>query len=240
MAFLFVLLILFFISWFLIRLLYIPKSRYISLYFGDIGSGKSTFLTRQAVSLAKKGIPVFTNFYIGFDGIYQLNKSYLGSFSFPPGSFLAYDEGSLNGFDSRDYATNFKGNNSLEYFKLIRHFENRIMFGNQGYHELDNKIRDLTADLWQVKPYGPFSVAVRIYRTNDLKKEEEDIVECYRHANLFRLLFWPREVQIIYRPRYYQYFDSFEHPDWPPSPEYPWKNNGNNADDIDTSFYDSL
>ena len=124
--------IIFAIAWILIRLFHVPEPEIFSLYFGSPGCGKTTFLTRLAVKSLKKN-RVFTNYKVNCDGIAKFEKVNIGKDAFPEYSLLIFDEGSLNGFDNRDFKTNFKNNNSLEYFKLLRHYKNSVVFGNQGF-----------------------------------------------------------------------------------------------------------
>lgn len=214
MALVFVLLFIFFIFlvvWVLLRLFRVPYPSTFALYFGSPGCGKTTFLTRLAVKKVKK-YHVFTNFDIDYPEIYSFEKSDIGTYAFPDCSLLLFDEGSLNGFDNRDFKTNFKDNNSLEYFKLLRHYRNSIVFGNQGFDELDKKIRTLTNEFWIVKKFWKFSYAIRVFKYTDVDPDTKQIIDGYRFPSGLKLLFFPRYVQIIYRPMWYKYFDSYERP----------------------------
>lgn len=208
---LFIFFIIFVISWVLLRLFRVPYPQTFALYFGSPGCGKTTFLTRLAVKKRDK-YHVFTNFDVSESGVYRFEKADIGSRAFPEYSLLLFDEGSLNGFDNRDFKTNFKDNNALEYFKLLRHYKNSIVFGNQGFDELDKKIRTLTNEFWIVKKFWKFSYAIRVFKYTDIDPNTKQIIDGYRFPPGLKLLLFPKYCQIIYRPSWYKYFDSFERP----------------------------
>lgn len=54
------------------------------------------------------------------------------------------DESSLNGFDSREWSTNFKGDGkkALAQLKLCRHYRNSFITTSQNLNDNDGKIRD--------------------------------------------------------------------------------------------------
>ena len=203
--------IIFCVVWIILRLFTVPYPQTFALYFGSPGCGKTTFLTRLAVKKRDK-YHVFTNFNVNQDCIYSFEKKDIGQRAFPDYSLLLFDEGSLNGFDNRDFKTNFKDNNALEYFKLLRHYKNSIVFGNQGFDELDKKIRTLTNEFWIVKKFWRFSYAVRVFKYTDIDPNTKQIIDGYKFPPGLKLLFFPRYCQIIYRPMWYKYFDSFERP----------------------------
>lgn len=190
----------------------VPYPQTFCLYFGSPGCGKTTFLTRMAIKFRKK-YNLFTNFDVNSDDIYSFEKKDIGERSFPEYSLCLFDEGSLNGFDNRDFKTNFKDNNALEYFKLLRHYKNSMVFGNQGFDELDKKIRTLTNEFWIVKKFWRFSYAIRVFKYTDVDTLTHQIIDGYKFPSGLKILLFPKYCQIIYRPRWYKYFDSFERPE---------------------------
>lgn len=184
----------------------------VSLIFGAPRSGKTTFLVKYIKS-ARRYSYVYSNIpglKSGFSN--SLSKGDIGSFCFEEGGVLVFDEGSLNGFDNRDYKNNF-GYQQLDYFKLIGHYKNRIVFGNQGFDELDKKIRTLTTCFYVVRRIGPFSMAVKIYKYVGIDKNTRQIIDAYRYPNLFDIIFnLNRSVLLVFRPFYYRYFDSYDRP----------------------------
>lgn len=201
------------ICWVLLRIFYIPKPSTFSLYFGSPGCGKTTFLTRLALKRKDK-FNVFCNFANNISNTYKFDKKSFSKFKFPEGSLILFDEGSLNGFDNRDYKKNFDSN-TLEYMKLARHFKNQIVFSNQGWDELDKKIRILTNDLWFVRKIGSFSIARRVVAKTQVDELTHQIIDGYEFVSGLKFLLLPKYCQIIYRPRYYKYFDSFDRPERP-------------------------
>lgn len=208
--------ILFIVAWFLEHTLYVVRPGSHVLYFGEVGCGKTMFLTRLAYKYYKKKIPVYSNYPIYFPvgSTFKLSKSMLGTFRFPAGSVLLFDEASLNGFDNRDFKDNFKNNNSLEYLKLIRHYQNSMIWSNQGWDECDKKIRTLCSQYWLVKKLPFFSVGIR-YFVRPGTSEDDDFKDRYVTANVFRLLFDPRCLQLVFRPKYGKFYDSWETPPLP-------------------------
>lgn len=88
-----------------------------------------------------------------------------GWFKAPPKSIICTDEASLNGWDNRDWAKNFSPK-SLAYWKKIRHYHNAAILTNQGFDELDKKIRDgLVSHLYYVENHGRYLKAVRLDKT---------------------------------------------------------------------------
>lgn len=207
--------------WVLIRLFYIPEPQPFVLYFGPPRCGKTTFLTRLAVK--KLGsCDVFSNYEITHPGIYSYEKKDLGRYAFPDYSLLLFDEGSLNGFDNRDYKTNFNDPALLEYFKLIGHHRNTMVFSNQGFDELDKKIRTLTTEFWLVKKFWRFSYAIRLVKFTDVDKISSQVIDGYVMPSGRQLLFSPKYFQIIYRPPWCALFNSYSRPELPPIEKKEW------------------
>ena len=181
-------------------------------YFGLPGSGKTTFLTmiaQKELKLIKKGQSkydrVFTNFYC--EGCYQLKWSDLGT-KLLEYSLILIDEITLFA-DSRDFKSfPFQ---IKEFFILHRHYHCDIIYFTQHYNNVDKKIRDLTYDLYFVRPFlRVFSKATRIFRTLDIQEQTHEIVNGYRFSTFLDMIFAGRTVQMCFRPRWYKYFDSFE------------------------------
>lgn len=181
-------------------------------YFGLPGSGKTTFLTmiaQKELRLISKGQSkydrVYTNFYC--QGCYQLKWEYLGTFLIE-NSLILIDEITLFA-DSRDFKQFPFA--IKQFFILHRHYGCDIIYFTQHYNNVDKKIRDLTFDLYFVRPFLPwFSKATRIFRTLDIQEQTHEIVNGYRFSNIFDIIFHGKTVQFCFRPRWYRYFDSFE------------------------------
>lgn len=213
MIFLLIFLILFCVVWVGIRLIYIPRPSSHTLYFGAVGSGKTMFLTKLAVKYCNK-YTIFSNYPIAYPNVYKFNKSMLGVYEFPKNSILLFDECSLNGFDNREFKNNFKGNNSLEYFKLIRHFRNCIVWSNQGWDEADKKIKTLCNTLYIVKKLPLISVATRIYMDSKIDQISGVPADKYRYPSVLRLIFDPNCIHLVFRRKYGQYYNSWSVPQY--------------------------
>ena len=111
--------------------------------------------------------------------------------------------------DSRDFKTfPFP---IKQFFILHRHYCCDIIYFTQHYNNVDKKIRDLTFDLYFVRPFlFWFSKATRIFRTLDIQEQTHEIVNGYRFSNILDIIFVGKVVQFCFRPSWYKYFDSYE------------------------------
>ena len=183
----------------------------VSGYFGLPGSGKTTFLTmiaQKELKKIRKGKSkyerIFTNFYC--QGCYKIEWNDLGN-KLIENSLILIDEITLFA-DSRDFAK--FSMSTKTFFLLHRHYGCDIIYFTQHYNNVDKKIRDITFDLYFVKPFlFGFSRASRIFRTLDIQEQTHEIVNGYRFATIVDRLFG-KIHRYCYRPRWYKYFDSFE------------------------------
>ena len=141
-----------------------PRPGEIILFWGLPGSGKTNFLNKVAFENKKKGAVIAGNeeFHSSSDlSDFEFKKSYWGFFD--PGEVIHFvDEASLNGWDNRDWSINFVPE-SLEEWKKIRHRNCAAVLSNQGFEELDCKIRDsLTSTVYYVENKGSYSTATRM------------------------------------------------------------------------------
>lgn len=180
-------------------------------YFGLPGSGKTTFLTmiaQKELKLIRKGKSrykrVFTNFYC--QDCYRLDWNMLGNYLIED-SLILIDEITLFA-DSRDFAK-FSLSTKM-FFLLHRHYGCDIVYFTQHYNNVDKKIRDITFDLYFVRPipFG-FSRASRIFRTLDINEDTHEIVNGYRFSTFFDRI-RGKTHKLCFRRRWYKYFDSFE------------------------------
>lgn len=185
----------------------------ITCYFGLPGCGKSTMLSKIAsheLKLIRKGKSkykrVFCNYYI--KGCYHINFSDLGVYD-TSDSLILLDEITLDA-DSRDFKTFSKS--SKQFFILHRKYHCDVVYVTQQYDAVDRKIRELTSDLYYMKPAGPFTYATRIYRQITITLEN-DISMGYKFPSLIQLITNPRyNLRLCFRPLYYKHFDSYQAP----------------------------
>lgn len=157
------------------------------LFWGLQGSGKTLFLTKTIIDNPQLN--------------YYANEEYFTSTSLPIAcmpraawGFFApetvdncfvIDEASLDGWDSRDWSKNFVPE-SLEAWKKIRHSYGCAIMSNQGFNELDCKIRDsLTTCIYYVENRGKYSRAIRMDKDVTFSEETGLPVEGYRQPSLF-------------------------------------------------------
>ena len=131
------------------------------MMIGIIGlprSGKSTYLAKIAKKYNKKGENVFSNFYI--KGCYKFDFNDLGKKDFHD-CVILIDEISLFA-DCR----NFKefGRDLVYFFTNYGHYNVKIYWCSQSL-SADKKIRDLTDELYRIKPlFWHFSYIRRIVK----------------------------------------------------------------------------
>lgn len=173
--------------------------------FGLPGSGKSTYLAKIAKQYMKKGIKVYSNYYI--KGCYQLDFDDLGVHDYSDCCILI-DEISLFA-DSRNWK-NYSP--ELRYFMAThRHANCDIYYASQSYKDCDIRIRNITDDIFYITSgLLGFSIVRKIEKGFSIDGE---IGESYDLSG------WPK---LCLRRRYYNMFDSFERKWLPPNNAEPW------------------
>lgn len=201
----------------------------ISGYFGVPGSGKTTILTALAqkeIRRIRRGTSsyehVLTNFYcIGCERVEFVDFNKYSTHN----CLILLDELTLDA-DSRSFKSFPQG--IKEFIVMHRHLRNDIIYFVQDYSRIDKTIRELTNDLWYVrKPVFPFfnrfSICRRIFRNIVINEFTSDLVLGYRFSKFLERLFIPHGTcKLIYRPRWYRYFDSFDEGALAERPELPY------------------
>lgn len=166
-------------------------------------SGKSTFLAKLAKKYQKKGLTVYSNFYI--KGCYQLDFDLLGKVDYHD-CVMLIDEISLFA-DCR----NFKefGKDLVYFFTNHGHYNILIWWCSQSA-DCDKKIRNLTESLYYVRP-APFGFSY--LRRIEKGINTDTMTDCYKLCGFPRL---------VWRWRYYKMFDSYCRRSLPPAPSVPW------------------
>lgn len=197
------------VFWIITRSIRLPSLDVFNLFFGPPGCGKTMFLAKIAFKYHKK-YQVFTNFRVQLPCVFRFEKKDLGKFSFPKNAILLFDEGSLNGFDNRNFKSNFKQEGVLDFLKKLRHYQNRIVFSNQGWDELDLKIRTLTRNYFLVKKLPIFSIAFRVRASVGVDKDTKQIIDSYTMPNFLSILFNPDSCYLVLRSKYGKLYNSWE------------------------------
>lgn len=183
------------------------------MVFGKKGSGKSTFLVRQAIRYKKRGWTVYTNMRdMHVSGIRYFDEKNLGDFIPDPKSVILIDEAGTI-WDARSYKT-FK-ESTRDYFKYQRHYHNVVYLASQTF-DVDKKLRDLTDHMYlTVNVARIFSLAKKIHKKVALVEASAE-GESRIAENLAFRPFW--EWKYTYIPKYSKYFDSFNLPNSKPLP----------------------
>lgn len=192
----------------------------VSLFFGLPGSGKTTILTSIAFKYAYALNSPYKNVYhnvksLSVPGTTYIDNSCIGTYDLS-NSLILIDEATLFA-DSRDYKNFSKS--LLEFFLEHRHYKCDIYLFSQQWDGIDRKIRVITDRVYYVSKSVLFGKWFsRYYRIPydiiipDKKHTGQslgEIIQGYCKPNIIaRLLFTTR----VYRPKYYQYYDSFELP----------------------------
>ena len=100
-----------------------------------------------------------------------------------------------------------------DFFILHRHLGCDIIYATQNFENVDKKIRDLTSELWYMSKsvipfFREFTTAKRIYRNININEYTSDLTLGYRFCNLLES-FFTSNFMIIFRRKYYKYFDSY-------------------------------
>lgn len=188
----------------------------VQLYFGLPGAGKTTLLTYLAIKAikSKRYAAVYGNVPLKVFGYTYINDDMIGVVAFE-NALILIDEATLFA-DSRDFKSFPK--ERMTYFLQHRHFNVDIVLFAQQWDSLDRRIRVITDRVYYVYK-GPIlgKWFTRFYQVPygiiipDPKKDQNklgEIIQGYCKPNLLVQLFSP----YIYRPKYYQYFDSWHRP----------------------------
>lgn len=208
----------------------------VTRYFGLPGCGKTTICASLAFKALRRGIKVYGNVEMTIPGYTYVDFDCFGKYQMD-NCLVIIDEATVVCGD-RDYK-NF-GKEKIKAFMLNRHATQRIVLFSQEPDGMDKKIRSITERMYYVKK-GVFlgRWISNIYRIpygvvwpseNDNGENLGKIVMGYMKPSIFSRLF----AQRLYRPRYYQWFDSWEMDALPPLPDKYKPNPGSIA--VDLSF----
>lgn len=178
----------------------------ISLYFGSPGAGKSTCAARIAYKNYGRR-PVYANFDCALT--YRFDAAQFAYSDFPRGSLILVDEAGIC-FNNRRFKE--MPRETIEFFKLHRHYGVDIVFFSQSWEDVDITIRRLATRLYYIRKLPFFTMVRRVNSFVFVDKEKHQIAEGYRFMGMLSFLFFSCPVYFFFRPFYYFMFDSYEAP----------------------------
>lgn len=214
----------------------------IEFYFGLPRTGKTTLISKMALTEAKKYKYVYVNVHLADmpHNVYYIENEWVGKYDMSD-SLILIDEGSIFA-DNRDYKNFSKA--LVHFFVLHGHYRTNIRIFAQTYSGVDKKIRTLCNNVYYMyKPFLTGHWITKYYRIPygivipDRKHNQQstgnslgEIEEGYCKPPLLFRIFAHR----LYRPRYYRYFDSWEAPPLPPIPLYSQQKKEKNINETHT------
>lgn len=189
--------------------------RYVNIWklilcFGKKGSGKSTYLAKNALQYSKKGFIIYSNMPdLAIPGCRYIEAEELGEFVPEAHSVLILDEVGML-YDNRQFK-NFK-TETRDFYKLQRHYKVVVIMASQTF-DVDKKIRDLTDSMVLQSNFARvFTLSRPIRRiitlTEPVGDMESKITETLKFAPI-----WDWSLTFI--PRYAKYFDTAIVPERP-------------------------
>lgn len=180
----------------------------IKCYFGVPGAGKSTILVKEYRKRKKK----YKHFYtlnIDIEGCQRITKDILEKYVIYD-SLILWDEITMDA-DNREFKTFSK--ELRDFFILHRHLGCDIIYATQNFENVDKKVRDLTSELWYMSKsvipiLSEFTTAKRIYRKININEFTSDLTLGYRFCTLIES-FFTSNFMLVFRRKYYKYFDSY-------------------------------
>ena len=200
-------------------------------YFGVPGVGKTTTLVKEYRKNRKKYKNIYT-VNVDIKGCKRITKEDFRKYEFED-SLILWDEITLD-YDNRDFKNFTK--EDKESWLLHRHMGVDIIYCTQNYENVDKKIKDITLELWYMSKsvvpiLAEFTTCKKIYRTININENTSELTLGYRFCNLIESLF-VSNFKIIFRRRFYKYFDSWEKLGIKERKKYEERNNNNSINNI--------
>ena len=215
----------------------------IRMFFGSPGCGKTTLAVRSIVKMKKHEEKIekarrrpflhpftffcsllfppsfyryyFTNFETSVCP--SVSLAGLGEWTFPPSSFVVVDESGIE-FNNRSYKS--LPRETIQFFKLHRHFKVDLDFFSQSWEDTDITVRRLADEYWHVRRLGPFTICRKIKKFVTVQEDTKQIIDGYEFKPIIKQFlpfpFHEHTVSFFWRRPYYKYFNSFSVPDGVP------------------------
>lgn len=183
----------------------------ITFIASEIGAGKTCYASKIALKHMKKGWTVYSNDYI--DGCGRIDVKLLETMCAKENSLIILDEASLE-MNSRNFQKTALI--LIEYFKMSRHYKNKLILISQTFTDTDKQIRDLASKIYFIRPIfgeafpGLLSMPVRVKGKLGIGLDGQPCMQ-YKIGRIGIPYFLPR---------YYKYFKSFSRS---PRASIPWR-----------------
>ena len=196
----------------------------ITRFFGLPGCGKTTVAAKLAYEALRSGLyaHVYGNVAINIPGYTYIPFDYVGRYHLSD-CCLIIDEAAIE-CGNRDFKNFSK--DRVEFFMTHRHYDAKVFLFSQEPDGIDKKIRELTEAMYYLRKQfiighwytTCYHIPLRLVWPTEVSNGENigRIVMGYVKPPLLSALF----AQRIYRPAYYEYFDSWEVKELPPLPEH--------------------
>lgn len=190
------------------------KNGDVALFFGLPGSGKTMFLAKTAYD--NGDCHIMTNDQFASLDISQdiVERETFGMYDYvghDPDklNLILWDEASLNGFDNRDWKSFDKY--SMEFLKRIRKYNSAIVFSNQGWDELDKKIKEgLCNYVYYCQNKGSYSVAYRLFKEIAISDLTCEIMEGWRYPTFWERIADPSVVLYVNHKHMGKHYNTLE------------------------------
>lgn len=186
----------------------------ITFIAAEIGAGKSCYAAKLVRWHLRRGWTVYSNDFILGAG--RIDVKRLETCCAPEKSLIILDEASLD-MNSRNFAKTALV--LIEYFKMSRHYKNKLILISQTFGDTDKQIRDLAARIYFIRPIfadtwpGLLSMPVRVRGKLGIGLDGQPCMQ-YKIGHIGMPYFLPR---------YYRYFHSFSRTPRPVIDWVPWE-----------------
>lgn len=174
------------------------------LYFANIGSGKTTYLSKIAIKeikRIKKGKSKYSHIVSNaqISGvIYEPDIRALLKFGALEKTMILVDEGSIVYNNRKMNMTEPE----IKYFKLIRHYSSTCIVVSQSYDDIDVTLRRLYTEIYILRYLPLFTLIQPITKRVGIDEQTKQIIDEYKFKNPFS---W----RLFFRPLYFKYFNSW-------------------------------
>lgn len=178
------------------------------LYFANIGTGKTTYLSKIAQQEIKKMAKGKSQYkYIVSNAIisgvkYIPDIRHLLKTGALEATLILLDEGSIE-YNNRKMQMSEA---EIKYFKLIRHYKSTLIVLSQSYDDIDVTLRRLYTQIYILRWLPVFTLIQPIKKRVGIDEMTKQIIDEY-HFTL------PFSWRVFCRPIYFKYFNSW----WVPS-----------------------